>query len=80
MNSIIMSFPVTPDCGYSTVPSHTWLDLQQQQQQQQSDDDVIKRQTKNEYERVQEILTRLTKDDMVSLNRDVFTNQSIRIQ
>ena len=80
MNSIIMSFPVTPDCGYSTVPSHTWLDLQQQQQQQQSDDDVIKRQTKDEYERVQEILTRLTKDDMVSLNRVVFTNQSIRIQ
>lgn len=80
MNFIIMSFPVTPDCGYSTVPSQTWLDLQQRQQQQQSDDEVLKRQTKDDYERVQEILTRLTKDDMVSLNRDVFTIHSIRIQ
>lgn len=82
MNSIIMSFPVTPDCGYSTVPSVHWEDLQQQlkQQQQQSDDKVIKTSATEEYERVQEILTILTKNHMVSLNRDTFTIQSCRIQ
>ena len=79
MNSIIMSFPVTPDCGYSTAPSVHWVDLQQQQQQQ-SDDKVIKTPTTEEYERVQELLTILTKDHMVSLNKDTFTIQSCRIQ